>query len=384
MAIIGEQLHQQTRRPVTTLIILAGVVVIGIASERSAEHIPFSGMPLRLFLGLYIVCLLGAAVTIKRGVRHPSYLLFNWTETTVLTLGVGLLIVAGGTPHSLLWLLYFSTVLHGARAALYRRFNWVMFTLAACVTAAGFVVRDDPQAAIIALALGITALYLHALFLAAADREAAIELDRERLRQRLATLAIVEERERIARDLHDGFGASLTAAIWQARRDADVPEIAAMEDRLMGCLDELGALVWATRRDDPGLMALWSHLRTRCDDLFGAEVRIDYALPADTVDTPLDSRIAIAVQFIVFEALRNCVRHAGATAVRVTAESHDDALTIEIRDDGKGFDPAAVPRGHGLKHMEERAAGAGGALEIRSRPGETVISVRVPYSASPP
>lgn len=384
MANLGEQLHQQTRKPITTVFILAGVVLIAVASERASDHIPFAGMPLRVFLGAYVACQLGTMLTIARGVHDPWYLVFNWSETAVLTLGVGLLIVAGGTPHSLLWLLYFSTVLHGARAALYRRFNWVMFSIAPAVIAIAFGVRGDANAAILALVLGAAALYLHSLFLAATDRAAEIELDRERLRQRLAALAVVEERERIARDLHDGFGASLTSAIWQARRDGDVPQIAAMEDRLMACLDELGALVWATRRDDTGLVALWSHLRTRCDDLFGAEVRLEYALPADMVDAPLDSRLAIAVQFIVFEALRNCVRHAEARAVHVAATARDGVLTVEIRDDGKGFDPETVVRGHGLKHMEERAEAAGGVLAIRSHPGETSISVRVPYAISPP
>jgi len=373
---LGEQLHLQTRRPLTTAVMAAGVLVIAIASEYVAPR-EFVGA-LSVFAVVYLVCVIGATVLITRGVYDLRYLAFNWTETLVHTIGVGLLIVASGTPHSLLWLIYFSACLHGARAALYRRFNFAVFTLAPLVIAGGFLCRGDLDAAIVSLTLGASALYLHRLFLTASDREDALEQDREHLRRRLAALAITEERERIARDLHDGFGASLTAAIWQARRDADVAQVAAIEDRLMACLDELGTLVWTTRRDDRGRTALWSHLRTRCDELFGAEVSIEYALPANDDEAPLDDRTAVAIMFIVFEALRNSVRHASARAVRVSARIAARAMTVEIQDDGVGFDPATVVRGHGLRHMDERARSVGGELELRSTPGATIVAVRLP------
>jgi len=359
--------------------LLVCVVLVALANERMAAHVSFSGWPLRAFLGLYVVCLVGAALSVGLGVRHPLYLLFNWSETALLTVGVGLLIVIGGTAHSLLWLIYFSTVLHGARAAIYRRFNTTLFGVAPLVIAGGFLWRGDRPDAVLSIGLGIAALALHRLFLAAADQQHALAVDRDRLRQRVADLAVVEERERIARDLHDGFGASLNAAIWQARRSAESPEIAAIEHRLMGCLDELGALVWAAHRADRDLGSFWSHLRARCNDLFGGEVAVTYALPADDADTAtLDDRVAVAAMYIVFEALRNSVRHARASHAFVTGRASADEVSIEIRDDGIGFDPEAASRGHGLAHMRDRARGIGGALAIRSRAGETIITARFP------
>jgi signal transduction histidine kinase len=197
-------------------------------------------------------------------------------------------------------------------------------------------------------------------------------------------VAVVDERERIARDLHDGLGANLTAALWQARRHAEVPTVAEIEQRLLACLDDLGALVWATRRDDRRLSALWTLLRARCDDLFGAEVRLEYdgPDPGDTGDDPpLDGEAAVAVLFIVFEAVRNAVRHARPAAVRIRASAAGDTLTVDVRDDGGGFDPEAITPGHGLRHMAERAASAGGSFALRSRPGETLVSARVPMRA---
>ncbi len=374
---IGQQLHQQTRRPMTTLMLLLGVGIIVLASERTT--LPVGDAPLRWFLGLYVICIVGAMATLSRGVRDPLYLAFNWTETVVLTLGVGLLIVKGGTAHSLLWLLYFSTVLHGARAALYRRFNYTLFAITPVVIAAAFAASGDHADAVLALVLGAAALYLHRLFLAATDRQLELERDRERLRQRVASLAVVEERERIARDLHDGLGASLTAAVWQARR-TESPSIMAIEDRLLGCLDELGALVWTTRRNDRDLVAFWSHLRARCDDLFGAEVRIDYTLRGDG-SILLDDRVAVATMFIVFEALRNCVRHACARNACVSGSVTAEALTIEICDDGIGFDPAVLTTGFGLQNMAERVRGARGVLAVHSKAGETIIRARFPSAA---
>lgn len=379
---LGEQLHLQTRRPLTTLTIAAGVVFVAFANAQMSTRVSFSHLPLQLFLAVYGGCLVGAMVAVRRGVHHPIYLLFNCTETAVLTLGIGLLIASGGSAHSLLWLLYFSTVLHGARAALYRRFNLVIFALTPIVVATIFTWQRNAPSAIFSLGLGAAALYLHQLFLATVDREAALGRERDQLRQIVAGLAVVEERERIARDLHDGFGASLNAALWQARRTVETPAIAAMEHRLMGCLDELGALVWATRREDRDLASFFSHLRARCDDLFGGEVQISYAFPDDSGGPLLDDRRAVAAMYIVLEAVRNSVRHARPAQLVVTGRVDGVTLSIEVRDDGAGFDPAIAERGHGLRHMHERARSVGGELVIQSRPGETSITARLPDATS--
>ncbi|MBL0217084.1 MAG: hypothetical protein IPQ07_24815 [Myxococcales bacterium] len=381
-ASLGEQLHLQTRRPRTTATLLAGVAFVALTNAHPANLASAELIPLWIFLGLYTVVLIGAALTIKRGVRHPLYLAFNCTETTVLTLGVGVLIAIEGTAHSLLWLLYFSTVLHGARAALYRRFNQVVFSAAPIVIASLFLVQRNNAAALLSLGLGAAALYLHRLFLAAADREIALALERDRLRGIVTALALVEERERIARDLHDGFGASLNAALWQARRNTETPASLAVEHRLMACLDELGALVWATRRDDRDLSTFWSHLRSRCDDLFSAEVSISYAFPEHEPQAILDDRIAVAAMFITLEAVRNSVRHARAAQVRISGTAEASALSIGIRDDGVGFDPEVATRGHGLQHMEERARSVGGEMVIRSQAGETIITARLPTAST--
>jgi signal transduction histidine kinase len=150
----------------------------------------------------------------------------------------------------------------------------------------------------------------------------------------------------------------------------------------MACLDELGALVWATRRDDRDLSTFWAHLRSRCDDLFSAEVAISYRLPEHEAQAILDDRIAVAAMFITLEAVRNSVRHARAAQVSIWGTAEPSALSIEIRDDGVGFDPEVATHGHGLQHMEERARSVGGEMTIHSQAGETTITARLPTAST--
>jgi signal transduction histidine kinase len=111
-------------------------------------------------------------------------------------------------------------------------------------------------------------------------------------------------------------------------------------------------------------------------------MRIDYDLPEGSGDAIIDGETAAATLFIVFEALRNAARHASATLVRLSASMTDSSIGITVSDDGTGFDPERVALGHGLRHMEERATGAGGTFELRSQPGETVITARIPLRSS--
>ena len=167
-ASIGEQLHLQTRRPWTTIALFFGISFVALANAYPENLASSRALPTWIFVGLLAVVLAGAMLTIKHGVRHPAYLAFNWTETVLMTLGVGLVIAIDETPHSLLWIIYFTTVLHGARAALYPRFNRVVFSIAPIVIASLFLMKGERSGALFSLGLGVAALSLHPLFLAAA------------------------------------------------------------------------------------------------------------------------------------------------------------------------------------------------------------------------
>ncbi|MGY1712142.1 sensor histidine kinase [Geodermatophilus sp. SYSU D00758] len=204
----------------------------------------------------------------------------------------------------------------------------------------------------------------------------------ERERDQLARIAVAEERARIARDLHDVLahdvsvmtaladGAGFAPGTEQARRA--VAQIAATGRQALG---EMHRLVGVLRADDedpdpagglapaPGLAGLGGLVE---------QVRAA-GLPATLTVTgapvPLAAGAQLAVYRLVQEALTNTLRHAeGAGRVEVHLAWGGDALTVEVRDDGRGTAGTAVP-GHGLVGMRERLGAFGGAVAAGSRPG---------------
>jgi signal transduction histidine kinase len=84
---------------------------------------------------------------------------------------------------------------------------------------------------------------------------------------------------------------------------------------------------------------------------------------------------------IVKESLTNAIKHAGATRVSVQAKMQGSLLTVEVQDDGQGFDPSApqTDQRHGLTNMQRRAEAVGATLELRSTPGQgTLVHLRTP------
>jgi signal transduction histidine kinase len=199
-------------------------------------------------------------------------------------------------------------------------------------------------------------------------------------------LAIVEERNRVARDLHDAatqtlFSLVLTAraAALSTRDESARSTILEFERRTTLALQELRGLVHALRPKSLERDGLAATLADHADALrtSGARVVVDVAAG---VRLPLETEHALLR--IAQEALHNAMRHAPGAALRVTLRADVKAVTLRIRDDGPGFDPASLPRtrrGIGLATMRERAHEVGGRLEISGSPGGgTTITVTVP------
>jgi two-component system sensor histidine kinase UhpB len=138
-----------------------------------------------------------------------------------------------------------------------------------------------------------------------------------------------------------------------------------------------------TALDDHGLMpAVETQLKR-----FSARTGVEVSLNAEGDANHLPEDVQTAVYRILQEALANIGRHAGATAVAVDIEAEDARLELRVRDDGAGFDPAALARasngegpgaGLGLSGMAERARLAGGELDVRSAPGGgTTVTLRI-------
>jgi signal transduction histidine kinase len=211
--------------------------------------------------------------------------------------------------------------------------------------------------------------------------------DLQRSRERLVTTR-EEERRRLRRDLHDGLGAQLAGLTVQTgvlkgliARDPDAAEalVGELRSELRAAIADIRRLVYELRPpalDELGLTGALQRLAERT----GA----DAAGPRVTVDVPSDlptlsAAAEVAVYRIAQEALTNVVRHASAGNCLVRVVADDDAVTLEVIDDGRGLSGVPGSAGVGLSSMRERAAEMGG--ECRVEPGAdggTRVVARLP------
>ncbi len=200
-------------------------------------------------------------------------------------------------------------------------------------------------------------------------------------------LAVVEERNRVARELHDAATQTLFGLVLAARtaamstRDADARDaILGFEQRTASALQELRSLAHALRPRSLERDGLAATLTDHAEALRAGGARIVIDAAAQDVQLPVESEHALLR--IAQEALHNSMRHAPGSSIRVTLRSGAKAVTLRVHDDGPGFDPKALPRtrrGIGLATMRERAQEIGARLDIRGGAGwGTTITVIVP------
>lgn len=227
--------------------------------------------------------------------------------------------------------------------------------------------------------------------------EEALGASREELRRLSARLTQLqeEERRRIAHELHDELGQRLTALRMETsllphklgRRGTR-----AASEAIASMIELIDETIVTVRRvstelrppilDDFGLRAALEIELGSLQKRSG----IDFAIHVAPDDLRVGRDHATTLYRIVQESLTNVARHAGATFVRVSLEQHDDALVLEIADDGRGItrDELASGSSLGLLGIRERAHAHGGTAEIRAREeGGTVVSVRLPAGGAP-
>ena len=209
--------------------------------------------------------------------------------------------------------------------------------------------------------------------------------------ERLLT-AHEQERGRLARNLHDGVGQTLTAVILtldaaesELWASANPPSgharssIARAQVLASAALDEargVAAELRPSRIREIGLGAALANLAR--DAGVAVEIRLD---PAILPPGMLDSEPEIDAYRIVQEAIGNAARHSRATLIWIDGTVAHDEIRLEVGDNGRGLDRSALTRGLGLAGMEERAAILHAEFELRSRPGKgTTITLAIPRS----
>jgi signal transduction histidine kinase len=266
---------------------------------------------------------------------------------------------------------------------------WFVATIA--VMASGLLLYQDfPRSLALILLFGaayqLIASYAsvteQAEWAEAQSRELVVELQEanQQLIENTATieaLAVVQERNRLARELHDSvsqslYGLALSAEA--ARRNLASGHIADSADELESmsatareALAEMRLLIYELRPSEIENNGLQRALETRLETVerrAGLHIHLDYEVEGD-----LPLRTEMELERVASEALTNAVRHAHATSIEVAVRTDRKHVVLEVRDDGIGFDPAARAGGFGLRGMKERAERLGGTLAIDSQAG---------------
>lgn len=210
----------------------------------------------------------------------------------------------------------------------------------------------------------------------ASANQAAIAIENHRLYQEIRESVMVDERNRLARELHDSVTQTLFTASVLAEATPRIskrnPELAdqnmnKLSILIRGALAEMRSMLIELRAGDLGNQSLDRLINTLAEAL---QARTKANVSVTLMNMPkLPQNVTLSFYRITREALNNIQVHSGATLVFITLLEDDGRIELHIRDNGKGFNPEEVPTGHlGIKIMQERAAEINGELQIQSEP----------------
>ena len=216
-----------------------------------------------------------------------------------------------------------------------------------------------------------------------------------RIRRRMSQLEeerkMDGERARIAQDLHDDLGTTLTEINFLGTLGAASANSPATRERLEGIVERaqrmaksLDEIVWTVNPSNDSLSSTINYLCSRTQESLAAaglrcRLEVSESIPDLTVDSELRHHLLMAVN----EAVNNVMKHAKASECRLVAQFAGGRLFVSVVDDGCGFDPAAVPAGrNGLSNLRQRMTSAGGRIAIESGSGlGTRVLLEIPLSS---
>ncbi len=227
------------------------------------------------------------------------------------------------------------------------------------------------------------------VFLGAVADQTAVAVENARLFAAVEDKVTLEERQRLARELHDSVSQALygialgtrTARAW-LNREGPRERVEEWLDYVLSLADagltEMRSLIFELRPESLETEGLIAALEKQAAALQARHEIPVHATLGREPDLPLEAKEAL--YRIAQEALHNTVKHAHASRAELKLECDARGIALEVSDDGAGFDPGEDFSGHlGLKSMRERAARLGGTLRVESAPGEgTSIRVRIP------
>jgi len=277
----------------------------------------------------------------------------------------------------------------------------------AAITGNQLVTRADGDGVLIGLPMGTGAGPLGALglratvapgaemtaLLVAIGNQVGLALSTARLSEEGREMAVLEERARLAREIHDTLAQQLTGIVIQLEaaqalvsRDPDrsLPALASAQELARSALAEARRSVWDLRPaplSSTGLVAAAENEVERFRHRTGiaARLRAEHMAPPPA----LRPQSEVTLLRITQQALANIAAHSGASRVTVRLRNLGDHVELTVKDNGQGFDTSALPLGSfGIVGMAERARIAGGSFQVESVPGRgTTITVDLPVAA---
>jgi signal transduction histidine kinase len=370
------RLNPGRRRHLSPLVIDAGIAI-------AAGALTVGGIASRDELGSVPPDLLAYTL----GIAAAAALLWRRRFRVAVVAGVEVITVAyhaigypGGPPVISLWVALFSAAALGRQAAaLAGLLSWLAISVLAQL-----VFGNDRVIYVVAEAALISCSYLLGSLLRSRDQYRAETLERARLSKaqldREAEQRVIEERLRIARDLHDVMAHTITAITVQAGSGVDVfderPDQArsaleAIRGLSREAMSELRATIGPLRS---GPNTEQDHMPARdlaaLDDVIEmvrrAGVEVEFVRDGDA--SPLPASVDLTAYRIVQESLTNVVRHSGARHARVVIRDGPGEVSVEVRDDGRGPNGRTSP-GHGITGMAERVQALGGTFSAGAAPG---------------
>ena len=203
------------------------------------------------------------------------------------------------------------------------------------------------------------------------ETEAELRISHERIQQHSAEQAVLNERQRIMRDIHDGVGAHLVGLMSMISKGQSAQS--ELQEHARAALDELRMAVDAMQPVNGDLATVLATLRYRLQPRFAAAgIEVDWHVDELPFLEHLTPKVVLQIQRILLEAFTNVLRHAQASRIRVSAHeqgAQDSSLVLEIADDGIGLSGEVPPAGgQGVRNMKARAESIGGRIHVTGQP----------------
>ncbi len=351
----------------------AGLVGLGfLPSVHDVLRITPSALSAAMIVQFVAIATATIAARAPGGVLGRAHRIAEGVESLVCAAIGAALVHASGSAVSVLWLIIVFHLMNNTQEVLGSRVTRLGHSVCLGALALAFAFEGKTTDALIVAFFGALLVFLARTQALVSQRFLEVQVERDVLRRRLEGLIAQREQTRIARDLHDGFGASLAAIAWSADAlaagDATPECLHELAARARATLSELRTFVSGIRREDAPLEVVANELEAECRALLPPGCQLVFSRRGEgTIRREVNEQLG----FLVREAVRNAAQHARPSEIEVRIVL-DEAFELRVSNDGHPLpeDALGASRG-GLAHLISRSAELGAVLTVERDNGRT-------------